>query len=192
MSGYQARPARPDAGLKIVVTGPFGAGKTTFIRTISDSGVLSTERTTAEVGPVGKTQTTVAMDFGRLTVDRDLALSLFGTPGQGRFEFMWEILGAGMLGFIVLLDATRPEPANEAEGLLTTFRRISSAPFVVAMNRADALTPAAESGVRRALALEPAVPVVGCDATDRASVKSVLLTLLHVLLERAQPAPALR
>ena len=106
-----ARKSRRQGGqaVKIVVTGPFAAGKTTLIRTISEITVLSTERGITDDTKARKAETTVAMDFGRITIDRDLVLYLFGTPGQERFDFMWEILGEGMLGYVLLVDASRPE-----------------------------------------------------------------------------------
>ncbi|MHB8340615.1 MAG: GTP-binding protein [Mycobacteriales bacterium] len=172
--------------VKIVVTGPFSAGKTTLIRTISEITVLSTERGVSDDSRTRKGETTVAMDFGRITIDSELVLYLFGTPGQDRFDFMWEILGGGMLGFVLLLDATRPESAAEAVGILAAFRRMSRAPYVVAVNRADGLDPHDEVRVRSALDLDPQVPVVPCDATDKESVKSVLLALLHSVLENLE------
>src|SRR3712207_3217009 len=104
--------------LKIVVTGPFGAGKTSLISTISEIDVLSTEKGVTDRPQADKPKTTVAMDFGRLTIDDELSLYLFGTPGQKRFDFMWEILAEGMLGFIVLVDASRPDAASEAAEIL--------------------------------------------------------------------------
>ncbi len=98
--------------VKMVITGPFSAGKTEFIRTISEIDVVSTERKiSSDAEKSQKEATTVAMDFGRITVDDDLVLYLFGTPGQKRFDFMWEILSEGMLGFIVIVDSSRPKRA---------------------------------------------------------------------------------
>jgi small GTP-binding protein len=179
--------------VKIVVTGPFAAGKTTLIRTISEITVLSTEKDITDETRSRKSETTVAMDFGRITIDRDLVLYLFGTPGQERFDFMWEILGEGMLGYIVLLDTTRPESVEEARGILDAFRRMASVPFVVALNRADGLDPAEEARVRDVLEIDADVPVVPCDAVDRESVKAVLLALLYAVvdsLDAQQPARA--
>src|SRR6187401_3802850 len=120
--------------VKIVVTGPFAAGKTTLIRTISEITVLSTEKDITDATRSRKAETTVAMDFGRITIDRDLVLYLFGTPGQERFDFMWEILSEGMLGFIVMVDSTRPETFREARSILETFRAYAPTPYVVAAN----------------------------------------------------------
>ena len=169
--------------VKIVVTGPFAAGKTTLIRTISEITVLSTERDISDETRSRKAETTVAMDFGRITIDHDLILYLFGTPGQDRFDFMWEILGEGMLGYVLLLDAERTDSLDEAAGILAAFRKMAKVPFVVALNRADAVDPAHEQRIREALDLDPSVPLVACDATDRASVKNVLLALLYAVVD---------
>lgn len=175
--------------VKIVVTGPFSAGKTTLIRTISEITVLSTEKDISDHTKSRKAETTVAMDFGRITIDRDLVLYLFGTPGQDRFDFMWEILGEGMLGYILLVDASREDSLEEAVGILAAFRKMARVPFVVALNRAAGIEPSDEDRVRSVLELGEDVPVVPCDATDRESVKSVLLALLYSVVDTID-APA--
>ena len=187
-----ARKHRRQGGqaVKIVVTGPFAAGKTTLIRTISEITVLSTERGITDDTRVRKAETTVAMDFGRITIDRDLVLYLFGTPGQERFDFMWEILGEGMLGYVLLVDADRPETLGEAAGILAAFRRMAHVPFVVALNRSAEVDPRAEDRVREALELSPGTPVVPCDATDKDSVKGVLLALLYSVLDDIEATAA--
>lgn len=176
--------------VKIVVTGPFAAGKTTLIRTISEITVLSTERGITDETRSRKAETTVAMDFGRITIDRELVLYLFGTPGQERFDFMWEILGEGMLGYVLLVDSTRPETYDEALGILDAFRTMARVPFVVAVNRTQGLDPAGEERLRQTLRLGPNVPVVPCDATDKDSVKAVLLALLYSVLDDIEAAAA--
>jgi small GTP-binding protein len=176
--------------VKIVVTGPFAAGKTTLIRTISEITVLSTEKDITDETKSRKNETTVAMDFGRITIDHDLVLYLFGTPGQDRFDFMWEILGEGMLGYVVLLDATRPDSLDEAIGILAAFRKMAKVPFVVGLNRAESVSADVEARVRDVLGLDPSVPVVACDATDRASVKEVLLALLYAVVDSIDVAAA--
>jgi small GTP-binding protein len=176
--------------VKIVVTGPFSAGKTTLIRTISEITVLSTEKDITDDTRSRKNETTVAMDFGRITIDRDLVLYLFGTPGQERFDFMWEILGEGMLGYVVLVDSTRPESLDEAVSILAAFRKMAHVPFVVALNRAEGLDEGEEERVRATLELAPDVPVVPCDAIDRESVKSVLLALLYAVVDSLDAAAA--
>jgi uncharacterized protein len=176
--------------VKIVVTGPFAAGKTTLIRTISEITVLSTEKDITDETKSRKSETTVAMDFGRITIDHDLVLYLFGTPGQDRFDFMWEILGEGMLGYVLLLDANRPDSIEEAVGILAAFRKMAKVPFVVGLNRASGVDSDAANRVRAALDLDPAVPVVACDATDRASVKNVLLALLYAVVDSIDVAAA--
>ena len=172
------------------MTGPFAAGKTTLIRTISEITVLSTERGVTDSTRKRKAETTVAMDFGRITIDRDLVLYLFGTPGQERFDFMWEILGEGMLGYVLLVDASRPETLAEAQNILDAFRRMARVPFVVALNRPDEQGSITEDSVRSSLDLAPHVPVVPCDATDKDSVKSVLLALLYSVLDEIEATAA--
>jgi small GTP-binding protein len=176
--------------VKIVVTGPFAAGKTTLIRTISEITVLSTEKNITDDTRSQKTDTTVAMDYGRITIDRDLVLYLFGTPGQERFDFMWEILGEGMLGYVVLVDASRPESLDEAVSIVRAFRKMAHVPFVVGLNRADGIDEAEERRVRDTLELEADVPVVPCDAADRESVKAVLLALLYAVVDSLDNAAA--
>jgi small GTP-binding protein len=169
--------------VKIVVTGPFSAGKTQFIQTISEIDVVSTERSISSPEERIKSQTTVAMDFGRITVDDDLVLYLFGTPGQRRFDFMWEILAEGMLGFVVLLDSVRPETFREAKSILDTFRSYAPVPYVVATNKQDIEDAWLPEDLRIALRIPPEVKVLPCVATDRESVQQVLLELLYSVLE---------
>jgi small GTP-binding protein len=176
--------------VKVVITGPFAAGKTTLIRSISEITVLSTERGITDETRSRKNDTTVAMDFGRITVDRDLVLYLFGTPGQERFDFMWEILGEGMLGYVVLLDADRPESLQEAKGILDAFRRMARVPFVLALNRSDGVDDVEEARIRQSLDVDGSVALVPCDATDKESVKAVLLALLYSVLDQVEAAPA--
>jgi small GTP-binding protein len=179
--------------VKIVVTGPFSAGKTTLIRTISEITVLSTEKEITDSTKSRKAETTVAMDFGRITIDRDLVLYLFGTPGQDRFDFMWEILGEGMLGYILLVDSSRQDSLDEAVGILAAFRKMARVPFVVALNRSTGLGPDDEQNVRDVLGLDDEVAIVPCDATDRESVKAVLLALLYSVvdaIDAVEPARA--
>ncbi|MCU0481413.1 MAG: ATP/GTP-binding protein [Anaerolineae bacterium] len=174
--------------VKMVITGPFSSGKTEFIRSISEIEVVSTEREikedTAERSE--KDQTTVAMDFGRITVDDDLVLYLFGTPGQRRFDFMWEILAEGMLGFIVMVDSTKPETFREAKSILETFRAYAPTPYVVAANKQDREDAWAPEDLRLALRIEPSVKLLPCVARDRESVRDVLLELLYTILEEME------
>ena len=169
--------------VKMVVTGPFSAGKTEFIQTISEIDVVATERKISRPDERIKDQTTVAMDFGRITVDDDLVLYLFGTPGQRRFDFMWEILSEGMLGFIVLLDSVRPETFREARSILDTFRSYAPVPYVVAANKQDHEDAWDVKDLRIALKLDSKVKMLPCVATDREAVKKVLLELLYSILE---------
>ncbi len=176
--------------VKVVITGPFAAGKTTLIRTISEITVLSTERGITDNTRSRKNETTVAMDFGRITIDGDLVLYLFGTPGQERFDFMWEILGEGMLGYVVLVDVTRADSLAEARGILDAFRRMARVPFVVGLNRTDGDDDSQEAQVREHLDLAAHIPVVPCDATDKESVKALLLALLYSVLDEIEAEPA--
>lgn len=169
--------------VKMVVTGPFSAGKTEFIQQISEIDVVATERRISRSEERIKDQTTVAMDFGRITVDDDLVLYLFGTPGQRRFDFMWEILSEGMLGFVVLLDSVRPETFREARNILETFRSFSHVPYVVAANKQDLNDAWTPEDLRIALRIPQTVKVLPCVAKDRESVKRVLLELLYSILE---------
>jgi small GTP-binding protein len=168
--------------VKMVVTGPFNAGKTEFIRTVSEIDVVSTERKITDVTSPTKKVTTVAMDFGRITVDQDLVLYLFGTPGQKRFDFMWEILSEGMLGFVVLVDSVRPETFREARKILNVFRTYSSTPYVVAANKQDLADAWSPEDMRIALKVGPRTKMLPCVATDKESVKNVLLELLYTIL----------
>jgi uncharacterized protein len=182
----RTRNRRGGQAVKIVVTGPFASGKTTLIRTISEITVLSTERGITDSTRARKSETTVAMDFGRITIDRELVLYLFGTPGQERFDFMWEILGEGMLGYVVLVDAERDDSLLEAAGILTAFRRMARVPYVVALNRSAGIDDAEERRIRELLELRPDVALLPCDATDKESVKSVLLALLYAVLDEVE------
>ncbi|MDQ3715511.1 MAG: ATP/GTP-binding protein, partial [Actinomycetota bacterium] len=112
-------------------------------------------------------------------------------PGQERFDFMWEILGEGMLGYILLIDATREDSLEQAVGILAAFRKMARVPFVVALNHADGLEPLEEERVRSVLELAEDTPVVPCDATDRESVKSVLLALLYCVVDQIDGLPLL-
>jgi uncharacterized protein len=182
----RTRNRRGGQAVKIVVTGPFAAGKTTLIRTISEITVLSTERGITDSTRARKSETTVAMDFGRITIDRDLVLYLFGTPGQERFDFMWEILGEGMLGYVVLVDAERDDSLHEAAAILEAFRRMARVPYVVALNRSAGIDDDEERRIRDRLDLRPDVALLPCDATDKESVKGVLLALLYAVLDEAE------
>ena len=172
--------------VKMVITGPFNSGKTAFVQSISEIDVVSTERTISTEAERIKSQTTVAMDFGRITVDDDLVLYLFGTPGQRRFDFMWEILSQGMLGFVVMVDSTRPETFREAKSILETFRAYAPTPYVVAANKQDLPDAWSVEDLRVALRLDPEIKMLPCVATDRESVKAVLLELLYSILEEME------
>lgn len=172
--------------VKMVVTGPFSSGKTQFIQSVSEIDVVNTERKISRESERIKETTTVAMDFGRITVDDDLVLYLFGTPGQKRFDFMWEILSEGMLGFVVMVDSSRPETFREARRILETFRAYAPTPYVVTANKQDLEDAWEPSDMRIALRLDPDVKLLPCIATDKESVKNALLELLYSILEKME------
>src|SRR5258708_30310860 len=149
----------------------------------------SLSRAQAQGNPKNKTphpnpsNTTVAMDFVRITVGDDLVLYLFGKPGQRRFDFMWEILAEGMLGFVVMVDSTKPETFREAKSILETFRAYAPTPYVVAANKQDIPDAWPADDLRIALRIEENVKLLPCVAKDKESVKNVLLQLLDSILE---------
>ncbi len=170
--------------VKMVITGPFNAGKTEFIRTISEIEVVSTEQKISSDAEKVKESTTVAMDFGRLTIDKNLILHIYGTPGQRRFEFMWDILSEGMLGFILMVDSTRPETFREARYILESFSDHSDSPYVVAVNKQDLEEAWDVEDIRHALRLRDNIPVLPCVATEMEPVKKILLNLLEIIKKR--------
>lgn len=167
--------------LKVVVTGPFGAGKTEFIRNVSEIDIVTTERKLTTREKQIKSETTVAMDFGRLTVGRSI-LHLFGTAGQPRFEFMWDILTKEMHGFVILVDSTDKKSFAQAKRLITLFTENHTVPFVVAANKQDLRDALRPSEVCKSLGLAANVPVLSCVSVDADSVKSVLVQLTQMIV----------
>lgn len=169
---------------KIVVTGPFSAGKTTLIKSISEISIVSTERAISDSTRRVKAETTVAMDFGRITISKDIVLYLFGTPGQERFDFMWQILSEGMLGYILMLDASRPDTYTEGKRILEFFATLSDAPYVIGATRiTDEDTTQAIERIRQELSVDGDIQVIPCNATEKEDVKKVLLGLLYDILK---------
>jgi small GTP-binding protein len=165
--------------VKIVVTGAYAAGKTSFIRTISDIDIVATEYAVTDPEErTLKSETTVALDFGTIAISEAITLYLFGTPGKERFDFMWDILSEGCIGYVVLVDSCRPAHLAETRHLIEHFAGITDAPFVVATNKQDDPAALPIDYIRKRLQLHPSVPMLPCIANDRASVKAVLLGLL--------------
>ncbi|MFI2618427.1 GTP-binding protein [Streptomyces sp. NPDC018584] len=179
-----------ETGLKIVVVGGFGVGKTTLVRSVSEIRPLNTEEVMTQAGVgvdettevAGKTTTTVAFDFGRISLNERVVLYLFGAPGQERFWFLWDRLFSGTLGAVVLVDTRRMDDSWYAIDRLEHHKT----PFLVAVNRFDddPFTHSLEE-IRQALALPDHVPLIDCDARVRSSGKDVLITLVDHLYELA-------
>jgi small GTP-binding protein len=162
--------------LKIVVTGPFGAGKSQFVKTISDIPVVSTERKISHRQKGMKTQTTVAMDYGRAQIG-DNVFHLNGTPGQARFDFMWEILSREMHGLVMVVDATDDKSFEEARDMLSGFMEPKPVPYIIAANKQDRSGALKPEQVRQAMQLDVESYILPCTASQRTSVQFVLKQL---------------
>jgi signal recognition particle receptor subunit beta len=191
---YEDSNSRPDVGgaqaVKILIAGGFGAGKTTLVSAVSEIAPLRTEERLSQIGAsvddltgvAGKATTTVALDFGRITISPEVVLYLFGTPGQDRFWFMWKELSAGALGAVVLADTRRITDCFAALDFFET----RGIPFIVGVNCFDGAGLYAEDEVRHALDIGPRVPIQFCDARHRGSAKEVLARLLEYLMATAR------
>ncbi|MFJ9518002.1 GTP-binding protein [Kitasatospora sp. NPDC101801] len=185
-------PASAAMAVKVVIVGGFGVGKTTLVGSVSEIRPLTTEETMTQAGAgvddlagvERKTSTTVAMDFGRISINDELVLYVFGTPGQERFWFLWNGLFEGALGAVVLVDTRRLEVSFDVIGRLED----SGVPFVVAANTfAESPTYPTEE-LRAALDLPPEVPIVRCDARTRESSRDVLMALMRYLYDLSAPS----
>ena len=187
MSGHYSH-TPPPVTVKIVISGGFGVGKTTFVGAISEVEPLVTEADMTEAAAGvdnldsvhAKTTTTVALDFGRITLEDTLLLYLFGTPGQDRFAFLWDDLVIGALGAVVLVDTQRIEDSFPA----IDYFEEHAVPFLLAVNNFEHARHFDLSEVREALGVDDDVPVLDCDARSRASVKRILVALTEEVLAR--------
>ncbi|MCP2242796.1 ATP/GTP-binding protein [Lentzea rhizosphaerae] len=178
--------------VKIVIAGGFGTGKTTMVGSVSEIAPLRTEELLTEAGVhvddlagiEGKDTTTVALDFGRITINTKVVLYLFGTPGQNRFWFMWDELATGAIGAVVLVDTRRLDSSFPS----IDFFEHRGIPFVVAVNCFDGAQLYTVDEVRHALDLDDSIPVVLCDARDRESSKAVLVGLIQHSMNRLEAA----
>jgi signal recognition particle receptor subunit beta len=178
--------------VKLLFAGPMGAGKTTAIRSISEIEPISTEVENTDFAESSKAETTVAMDYGEITLDTGDTLRLYGSPGQKRFEFMWPLLAQGALGVVVLIDNSRPDPFSDFDDYLSAFAaQIEAGRVVVAVGRLDTHpSPALDDYIDAASRRGWFVPIVGADVRRREEVVGVLDVLFDQIETTADAAPA--
>ena len=165
---------------KVLITGPFNAGKTEFTRTISDIPIVTTEKRISDHFKSVKDETTVALDYGQFRLNSDL-FHLYGTPGQPRFEFMWDILSKEMHAFVMLVDSYDRDGLVQARRLIRIFRRKGRVPYLVVANKQDMENALSVETIAKALGLGERILVLPCVATDRASVLNVFKELKKLL-----------
>ena len=171
-----------DREIKIIFTGPMGAGKTTAIRAISDTPPVSTEVANTDQATVAKATTTVALDYGQLLLEDGMAVNLYGTPGQERFSFMWEILCRGALGVVLLIDGSTATALADLQTYAEAFRQFNSQqPFVIGVGRLPQDDPGLDDYARTLAARGIVAPVFGVDVRQREDVLLLIETLLCVL-----------
>jgi uncharacterized protein len=173
---------------KIIVTGPSRAGTTTLIRSLSEIAVLSTERRLGAGTGAGRGEATVALDFGRVTINRDVVLYFFGTPGDEPSSLACGPLAEGPIGVIVVVDASRPRSVEEAAGIIAFLEEDSDVPLAVAANRLPQGDAKRLAGLRDALKTPAEVPIVPCEVTERESSKRVVLALVDRIIDTTPAA----
>lgn len=168
------------AEYKVVITGPFNSGKTTFIGTASDIEAVRTEKKITTEDRDIKAETTVAMDYGRTYIE-GRTLHLHGTPGQSRFRFMWEILSEDLNAFVVMIDSTDRHALPDALEIIQVFTAAHPVPYLIAANKSDAPSPLSLADIRQGLALPPGVEIIPCIATVRSRTKQVLGQVIRLI-----------
>ncbi len=170
---------------KLVITGIFNAGKTTFVNTLSDIEVVNTDKTVSHLDEASiKPTTTIALDYGNVKIDDNVNVHLFGTPGQVRFDFMRDILAKGMDGFVFLIDSTDSKNLSKATETLALFKKNTNIPYILVANKAD-LNGLSIAEIRKQLNLTEDQPLVSCNALDKDSASAVVKQLVAIIEENS-------